>query len=333
LKDDTRFIAGMRAIAALMVFWFHAGGCGLRGVSPFGAWLVNMGRCGVPIFFVISGFTIFSQFFTEKYKLKEFLLVRLFRISIPYFPLVVMLGAFFHPAALDFITHFFYLNMWHEPWQNSIVKVEWTLGVEVFSYVIFGLLIHFRAIKLNADSFLKIGGIFLLLTLATRLINSYSGIDGGYLRFTPFRWGYMFYLGGLAYWLRNKGEHKRLCFLSMLALLYTGLVIGGIRYPMKFDVTEYTSVALAFTTIVFYKTGWLNNKTMIFLGTISYSFYLLHFQIMSAIHGSYAIKFLPIPQFILALAFTVLTSFLWYTLFEQWIYKWVKAKIKGAANG
>lgn len=41
------------------------------------------------IFFVISGYTIFSQLFQEGYGLKKFLMVRLTRLSLPYFPILV----------------------------------------------------------------------------------------------------------------------------------------------------------------------------------------------------------------------------------------------------
>lgn len=73
---DTNFITSLRAIAILFVFIIHSGGGGLRELGAMGNFFVDIGKYGVQMFFVISGFTIFNQFFSEKYTLKKFLLVR-----------------------------------------------------------------------------------------------------------------------------------------------------------------------------------------------------------------------------------------------------------------
>ncbi|MEI6430521.1 MAG: acyltransferase family protein, partial [Pseudanabaena sp. ELA607] len=145
---DTDFITGLRAIAVMFVFLIHSGGGGLRELGPCGNFIVDCGKLGVQIFFVISGFTIFSQFFREKYTFKKFILVRLSRISLPYYPLLLILFTFnilgghqFNGWAIqlnngeidmwNLLAHITYLSTYNLQWQNTIIGVEWTLGIEV----------------------------------------------------------------------------------------------------------------------------------------------------------------------------------------------------------
>jgi len=87
---STEFITGLRGIAALLVFLIHSGG-GLRSLSPVANAFVDWGKYGVDIFFVISGFTIFYQFYEKGYHLRYFLMQRILRISSPYWPLLLLL--------------------------------------------------------------------------------------------------------------------------------------------------------------------------------------------------------------------------------------------------
>lgn len=75
--DGTNFITGLRAIAVLGVFVIHSGGGGLRTLGEEYNRLVDWGKYGVEMFFVISGFTIFYQLYEKKYDFKSFFALRL----------------------------------------------------------------------------------------------------------------------------------------------------------------------------------------------------------------------------------------------------------------
>ena len=87
----TNFITGLRAIAILLVFLVHSGGGELKNINDGFNNLVHYGTYGVQMFFVISGFTIFYQIFEKGYRFKKFLLVRVSRISIVYFPIIILI--------------------------------------------------------------------------------------------------------------------------------------------------------------------------------------------------------------------------------------------------
>ncbi|MBK9322819.1 MAG: acyltransferase family protein [Bdellovibrionaceae bacterium] len=63
--EDTAYLTGLRGYAALAVFFIHSGGAGLRQVDAFGEGarsllnrLVDFGKYGVVVFFVLSAYTI-----------------------------------------------------------------------------------------------------------------------------------------------------------------------------------------------------------------------------------------------------------------------------------
>ena len=52
--NDTNYITGLRAFAALGVVLIHSGGAGLREFGNIGNFIVDLGRTGVFVFFVVT---------------------------------------------------------------------------------------------------------------------------------------------------------------------------------------------------------------------------------------------------------------------------------------
>src|SRR5262249_23668668 len=52
------YLDGLRAIAALMVFLIHSGAPTLRAAGPIGNSIVDHGKYGVTVFFVVSAFSL-----------------------------------------------------------------------------------------------------------------------------------------------------------------------------------------------------------------------------------------------------------------------------------
>jgi len=228
LKDykSTNFITSLRAVAVLLVFFTHFFN-NLKLANPTINFLSEIGKCGVEIFFVISGFTIFSQFFSEKYNFKNFIAIRLGRISIPYYPLLFLViiyllagGHNFNPCAEIFnynhlsitniIAHIFYLNSFSTHFANTILGIEWTLGIEVFFYLFFGAIIALKIFKLKTVHFVIFGTFFFILFLSIHYLHFIKIIDYYTTIWLPFRYGYMFWLGGLAYYLRTFNYKKEI---------------------------------------------------------------------------------------------------------------------------
>jgi len=52
------YLDGLRAIAALMVFLIHSGAPALRAAGPIGNSIVDHGKYGVTVFFVVSAYSL-----------------------------------------------------------------------------------------------------------------------------------------------------------------------------------------------------------------------------------------------------------------------------------
>ena len=145
MKEKLASIQYLRAVAALLVVFHHA-----RNVHP---WLYNplagfgLAQCGVDVFFVISGFVMYSAARSEA--TGEFLRRRLIRI-VPLYWLATLVSAplilLNHDSVLDgrllahladsflFIPHY---SPEHPGEIWPLLVVGWSLSYEMFFYLVF----------------------------------------------------------------------------------------------------------------------------------------------------------------------------------------------------
>ncbi|MET4083606.1 peptidoglycan/LPS O-acetylase OafA/YrhL [Pedobacter sp. UYP30] len=305
----------LRAIAALSVCLFHFSN-GNPNYFPNGFWLKEVGSigwAGVQIFFVISGFIIPYSLFANNYKYadyKFFLLRRFARIEPPYFCAIIIclalnylstLSPYFkgEPFKFDFINialHFGYLNAFFN--QNWINPAFWTLAIEFQFYLLiaalFPLLVHSKV-------------WIRYLVLSAFLISSLLIKNGGLIfGFTPY-----FVLGILIFYNKTHLLSTKYCIflnLLILALIYynNGIV------PCAF--AAFACLSLLF--IHHY-----SNKYLLFIGSISYSIYLIHVPIGGRIIN-FSMNFVKGNEgrsMILLLAICVVTvmSYIFYKLIEK----------------
>jgi peptidoglycan/LPS O-acetylase OafA/YrhL len=240
----------------------------------------------------------------------------------------------------NLLAHITYLSSYFIKFQNTIIGVEWTIGIEVFFYLLFGLLISFRFIKLNGKSFCLFGILFFILSLGLKILVKCYHWDPLFFYWTPFGYGYMFFLGGLAYYFRKsihdsngkwRADRNLISdrMLVAIILFFAVLAASAAFFKVSDFLIEFCFVIWTFLIIVFFDdkgklSGVLNNKVLLFIGSISYSFYLIHYVITSTFF-----KFnIAIIDFMVELAITILGSFIWYYIFEKLIYTRVKREIK-----
>jgi peptidoglycan/LPS O-acetylase OafA/YrhL len=160
-------------------------------------------------------------------------------------------------------------------------------------------------------------------------------LDHLFVHWLPFKYGYMFFLGGLAYYFRKKQNNKEIItvmsdYLLLVIVLFFGAMVISSRFlQISRGIVELYFVVSTFLLIIFFNSNGkisfiLNNKIAIFVGSISYSFYLIHFIVIGILPKSD----IAIFDFIIAFVVTVTMSFAWYYLFENIIYSKVKNLIK-----
>lgn len=290
---------GIRAVAFLMVFLGHAG---INKMIPAGF--------GVTVFFFLSGYlitTLMRREYDQKnhIDLKNFYLRRTFRILPPYY--LVLIGAlslaFFNlspsqitlPPVLAQV--FFYTNYWAliygEHGQAEGTGVFWSLAIEEHFYLIFPVIYClFRRWNLTEkQQAISLWGMcalvlswrcFLIFFLHASSNRIYMGTD---TRFDSLLFGCALAIGcnpvdneSVA---RNLKVWQQQLFPIGLSLLLLSFVIRDDSFR---DTFRYTLQGIGLTpvfVIAIMKPKWgiiqaLNWKWIKFLGTLSYSLYLVH---------------------------------------------------------
>ena len=290
----------LRGIASLLVVLYHARGelNDAYAQTDLGNLLFSNGYIGVDLFFMISGFVIMLS--TEKDSSSVgFIIKRFFRIYPLYFAcLIFFMYIFNKPMDGNFFKALFFINLnlaSHAPWFGyTLVYTAWTLMFEVIFYIIFtiAMSISWRYRALICSSII----ITTVITLNYFYNNGFrvSGYDAISLpanasdimliaRVLSSPMFYEFITGMFIYWLYS---HIKPSILT--SQLTKPLLISSVMVSLLFFFSGYNGghglfncgifAAILLTSLVIYEKchSIKHYKSLIFLGDISYSLYLVH---------------------------------------------------------
>jgi exopolysaccharide production protein ExoZ len=150
----------LRAIAAMLVVYLHAAIQVNNLSAPAPSAFPEVGRCGVDIFFVLSGYVMWISTMDRPASVVDFLERRLIRI-VPIYWVVTLAAAgvaLFLPQILrstKFEIHHLLASLFFVPWHNPVLDFDaareititmtpvitpgWTLNFEMFFYSLFAL--------------------------------------------------------------------------------------------------------------------------------------------------------------------------------------------------
>lgn len=262
-------IDALRGFAALAVCLFHLGGVGLPKLSsPLTAALTSWGWTGVEVFFVISGFIIPFVMLRGAYQWRDagnFLARRFVRI---WPPSAILIGlTCIQYAAINFtgrgdpdgmtalsveriVANLTYaVPFTDQTWINGVL---WTLCVEFQYYLLLALIMPL----------LRAHPAWLIATAAASLVSHFLPFAETALFFNC---AIYFAMGGVVL-LYKENRIGRLLMVAVLALM--GIVAGVELGWLQSAFGVATGLIIAFVP--------LRNRILIFLGTISYSLYLVH---------------------------------------------------------
>lgn len=311
-------VDALRGIAALSVAVFHLSGHSFEGTDSALTALLSAifqyGYLGVPIFFVISGFVIAATLNPPDvnfHYIGKFVAKRATRLDPPYWlSIAVDIGLVYLtiylfrlpsevPSAAQIVSHIFYLQ--NLLGYGDIAANYWTLCFEVQFYLFLSLIFAGARMLTGANSDPRraqrfifavfFGAVLLSLLIAAGwLANPKPGLFISH-------W-YLFGLGVACYWSAiakriSKGVFAVFC-LCALGLFFV---------QAQASITVALNTLLALLTAVFLyaaasrrkMSSWLNNRVLLYLGSISYSLYLFH-----AIIGDRFIAFIKewlLPRF------------------------------------
>lgn len=271
---------GLRGIASMMVFWAHLLGGTAEHVyadNPFYVSLVwapwSFGAWGVELFFVISGFVILPSIM--RYSLGEFALRRFFRLYPLFFVFtllfVVLNGLTNAYPALNsstaIVAGFLFLNLFTHT--EQLTPNAWSLTYEVMFYTL-AATGYFFFRRRN-----RIGTAVLVLASAAFLFRYPIAI---------------FFLAGAAVRLVHDADVRPPAQLArpLEVLLASACILLAATHRFGFSQGDMASpwawALMAATPAYFYlaiqpdsiSSAAFGNRTIGYLGTVSYSLYLIH---------------------------------------------------------
>jgi peptidoglycan/LPS O-acetylase OafA/YrhL len=337
-------LTSFRFIAALMVYFYHVG----IGAD------YKTGYLGVSFFFILSGFILMYNY-KEKFdefdlnQLKKFYIARIakiypihlftFLLAVPYY--------FFIPLKHESILYIFQaitnIALIHSfiPFGNvSFNGVSWSLSDEMFFYLLFPFIIYY-GFKLSLVNLLKLIGATWIITLVLAL---YIPSDGSFSQ-----WFFYFFpgtriiefLGGMilgAFFLKVSSNSNNSFFLfSCLEIIsltiFISMVIISPQFTqnLRYGLIFIPSILLIIFVFAFQKgflSKLLSNKIFVYLGNISFSFYMIHNLFLSYIMFLWQPNINQIIVICFCLFLSLISSSLLYHFLEEPMRKKIKSNLE-----
>ncbi|MGL4874259.1 MAG: acyltransferase family protein [Clostridium sp.] len=280
-KLNLKGLTGIRGFAALLVFTAH---------TPIRHVIGDFGQEAVYIFFFLSAFLLTISL--QRQNKLEYTKRRFWRIYPLYFVVVIVAGLIRHFSLGDIGLNLLFLQGING---HFILDVSWSLIVEIQLYIILPILVYLIA---KYEKKAVIGIIILAYIIRIILFPYYMHrvMDEGSMRVvygTVFEFLDIFSIGVYLALKRDKLMKYKISNKVMIIII----VIAGITPKILEIVHANRAVSVLFIIIPIYSilipiafigilskqkilTKVFENKILLFYGEISYSFYLIHRQML-----------------------------------------------------
>jgi peptidoglycan/LPS O-acetylase OafA/YrhL len=280
-----------RGIAALFVVLFHYT---YQYDKTYGhtneLWFsFPMGKYGVELFFIISGFVIFMSLERTKKSL-DFVVSRFSRLYPAYWASVVLTFSItylyklsshsiaWHYIANDIYSFFVNLTMFQVfLGVKNLDGSYWTLGVEISFYIIMFTL--FKTGLLKYIDLISTGWLFLLAIAVLLMKSSLVEIDPKLITIVLLGkphlsvYANLFIAGIMLYKMNAEGfSLKRQSIIAGCLLIYK------LQHTLL-ETLLVAAIILLFKLMLDGKLAFLRRKFFLFLGAISYTLYLIHQEV------------------------------------------------------
>lgn len=302
-------IDALRGICVLFVFITHL------AIAP---WFI--GRVGVAAFFLVSGYVIpFSlQENGDIRSVIYFWIKRFFRLW-PVYWLSIILAFFIMPSiadkfnAISIILNFTMLQGFFRV--ENVIPVYWTLQVELCFYFLISALLYFSCMK-NRKYCTIIVIFFIFSYFCMSLGRFYFGIK--FPVAIPIAMSMMFFTT-LCRMRRLDGQNLPILLgaILLVSLIPTCLLAyADVDKPGESSGYYITAYFSAFLLFFFFENLKKVPYILVFLGGISYSFYLLHELVIFFVR-EYFSKFNIILNFVFVFFLTIVISWICFLFIEM----------------
>lgn len=329
-------VDGMRGVAILGIVTFHVATVINYQWSPLMQTLFYMGRQGIVIFFILSGYATkkFSQphYFSRPlpYKRIKYLLSRFFRLSPLYYLILcisIAIMKFWFSLGItsekeittpNVLFHLAYLHNLFPQYFLSIVSVAWVLGLEMYFYVASAFLFSIHNVRVELLVLLIAALVSIFSPIVIPYVSSeyFSGGKIVWLENSPLVFFVFFYAGyliasiesGIKSSIRFSSNQRSgdVIFISS-AVIFVFLVFTGHRILANF-------LLIPFVTSIFFPSSLigriLSSRLLTATGILSYALFLVH-----TIVFRFYVTYFPLSEFhtSIALYFPVFILFVYVT--------------------
>jgi peptidoglycan/LPS O-acetylase OafA/YrhL len=304
-------IDGLRALAALSVFAYHA--FGFPAIARF----TGAGWVGVDLFFVISGYLITTILLSMRGSpdyFKNFYMRRTLRIFPPYylfFLLCIVVAALSHSyqfSTLLWLTFLFYgaslvaVRPWYPgavarlPGPAAAMEVTWSLSIEELFYLLWAPAVRF----LKRRHLVLLVIAIIVAAPAMRWYLHSPGERTEYF-FFPARMDVLAFGALLALW-QSSGRRFAVPGWTVIASMILSaswlLLISDPQTNALFAVLGYTWLAITMSLVLLFVLNHaasnnlvcraLRSDWLVRIGTISYMFYLVHLFVIKLFREAFA---------------------------------------------
>lgn len=291
--ENTKWIDGLRGIAAASVAMNHAPFM-LASLAvmpkvfyidaPGAAAPILFGALGVQVFFCITGLLFTGKILSDKpIDWTDFYRKRVRRVVPAYLvaaTVSIIIAAWISwpivqdpSAMIRALPNVYAFGLMPIPNINGfdfvrLIGVAWTLAIEWHFYFVLPLL--YIAAKKNRNVTF---GAIILFAIADLLLTGIS------------TWSF-FIPGALCSLIASKKFSKNIRIIAGLIALAT-LVLIFYRAGAKnlYGIEQWISVSVLFTALTISRPAILKARTLVAMGSVSYSFYLLHCMVLTVVFG------------------------------------------------
>jgi peptidoglycan/LPS O-acetylase OafA/YrhL len=295
-RREIKAHTGLRGFAALLVVAYHVQfGAGYK--LPFETATSFFNRCYlmVDLFFILSGFilcyvmnaelgitfaqarTFFRDRFARIYPLHVFALMFLTAFTLATSALLALTGHGRQELGSfgDWLSQLLLLNAWrpaHKEWNVP----SWSISAEALAYILFPLLVTVWAARPRLTETAVLGGSLAFYILVGRSLDITVGL-------APLRCLAGFGLGMVLF--HHRAMVERVASLNLLQLAAVAWILAALAISIRDALIVPGFAALVFLTwtdrgIV---ARWLSARPLQWLGTLSYSVYLMHVPVNVAL--------------------------------------------------
>ncbi len=324
-------LTGLRGVAALMVALLHFNFDVAGRFGQIYENLTRMGFLGVDLFFILSGFVIaykyhdIRRFWSRDYV--RFMWFRFWRIypthffiTIFYVPIVVtslLLSYHVDPERFSLSSLIANLLM-VQSWLGSDTMTwnvpAWSVSAEWLAYVLFPVLITLSAKVPRSLVIVACTALLLLVPAIFASVNISGAGFTGLVRLFPE------FLSGCLIWRIYSHDMSRARIFDLaLTIVLVLMLTSGLYLP-----TEYPFLVLPLFACAIYlscrsigiASRILSSRAMVYLGTISYSLYLVHWSVLTMFRSVLPAS-TPLPlRLVITLSVTTLCAALTYHCIE-----------------